>query len=274
MNNRKLLPVIVVLLIAIIAIVSLSSSIFFTIKPGEAAVIFRKFGGGLDKEHIFKEGFHVKAPWNNIYRYEIRENKKEESIDVLDKNALSINLDITARFRPIPEKIGYLHERFGEGYVDRLVIPEVRSTVRRVMGQYTAEEIYSTKRAEIEDKIKQESKAALGTSENNIELVALLVRSIKLPDQIKKAIEAKLQQEQEALAYQFRLDKEKSEAERKKIAAEGEARANQIINSSLTDHLLKMRGIEATSALANSSNTKIVIVGNSKDGLPIILGDN
>ncbi len=274
MDNRKILPIVVILLIGIIVIVSLSSSIFFTIQPGEAAVVFEKFGDGLDKENILNEGFHMKAPWNSIYRYEIRENKIEEPIDVRDKNNLNINMDVTARFRPKPDRIGYLHERFGEGYVERLVIPEVRSTVRRVIGQYSAEEIISTKRAEIENAIATETKSVLGNEDNNIEVVALLFRSIKLPDQINKAIEAKLQQEQEALAYQFRLEKEKSEAERKRIAAEGEAQANAIINSSLTDELLKMRGIEATRDLANSQNTKVVIVGNSKDGLPIILGDN
>ncbi len=103
---------------------------------------------------------------------------------------------------------------------------------------------------------------------------AMLIRSINLPEQIKQAIELKLQQEQEALAYEFKLQKEQSEAERKRIAAEGEAQANKIVNSSLTPELLKMRGIEATQTLANSQNAKVVIIGNSKDGLPLILGDN
>ena len=103
---------------------------------------------------------------------------------------------------------------------------------------------------------------------------SLLIRSIQLPEQIKTAIESKLKQEQEALAYSFRLDKERSEAERKKIAAEGEARANQIINSSLTNALLKMRGIEATTQLAKSPNAKVVVIGSGKDGMPLILGNN
>ena len=103
---------------------------------------------------------------------------------------------------------------------------------------------------------------------------ALLIRSINLPAQIKQAIENKLQQEQEALAYQFRLDKEKSEAERKRIAAEGEAAANKIINNSLTPELLKMRGIEATIELSKSPNSKVVVIGSGKDGLPLILGNN
>jgi regulator of protease activity HflC (stomatin/prohibitin superfamily) len=152
------------------------------------------------------------------------------------------------------------------------VIPEVRSTVRQVMGRYTAEEIYSTKRAEVEISIKNETENLL--SQNYVTASAVLIRSIMLPEQIKVAIESKLQQEQEALAYQFRLDKEKSEAERKRIAAEGESRANNIINNSLTANLLKMRGIEATLELAKSPNSKVVIVGAGKDGLPMILGNN
>jgi regulator of protease activity HflC (stomatin/prohibitin superfamily) len=103
---------------------------------------------------------------------------------------------------------------------------------------------------------------------------ALLIRSINLPNEIRKAIETKLTQEQEALAYKFKLEKETAEAERKRIAAEGEARANKIINSSLTPELLKMRGIEATLKLAESPNSKVVVVGSGKDGLPLILGNN
>ena len=103
---------------------------------------------------------------------------------------------------------------------------------------------------------------------------ALLIRSINLPDEIRNAIESKLKQEQEALAYRFRLERETSEAERKRIAAEGEAAANKIINSSLTDELLKMRGIEATTQLAQSSNSKVVVIGGGEGGLPLILGNN
>ena len=196
----------------------------------------------------------MKAPWNDVYVYKVNEMSSEENMDVLDKNGLSIHIDITVRYYPIPEKIGYIHEQFTTDYETVLVIPEVRSTVRQVMGRYTAEEIYSTKRAEVETAIKTETEAIL--NKNNVHATAVLIRSIMLPEQIKVAIESKLQQEQEALAYQFRLDKEKSEAERKRIAAEGESRANNIINNSLTDNLLKMRGIEATLELSKSPNTQ------------------
>jgi len=274
MDNRKFLPFVVVGFVALMIVVYLSSSLFFTVSPGERAVIFKKFGGGLDKENIIEPGFHVKAPWNVLYVYDVTENKAEETMDVLDKSGLSIAVDVSVRFHPIYHRIGDIQETFGRDYVNRLVIPEVRSSVRQVMGRFTAEEIYSTKRSEVEAAIKNETAAVLSSANNNIEMKALLIRSINLPDKIKLAIENKLQQEQEALAYQFRLDKELSEAERKRIGALGEAAANKIINNSLTPELLRMRGIEATLELSKSPNSKVVIVGSGKDGLPLILGNN
>ena len=272
MNNRKLLPIIIVGVIALFIIMGISSSLFFTINATQRAVIFYKFGVGLDKDNVVQPGFHMKAPWNEVFTYNVQETSQDENMDVLDKSGLSIHVDVTVRFKPIPEKIGYIYEKFNVDYVNVLVIPEVRSTVRQVMGRFTAEEIYSTKRAEVESTIKQESEKILHA--NNVTMVALLIRSIQLPDQIRIAIESKLQQQQEALAYQFRLDKEKSEAERKRIAAEGESRANNIINNSLSDKLLKMRGIEATLELSKSPNSKVIVIGSGKDGMPLILGNN
>jgi regulator of protease activity HflC (stomatin/prohibitin superfamily) len=272
MENRRTILFAVVAVVSALILIGLSSSIFFTIEAGEKAVIFKKFAGGLDKDNVISQGFNFKAPWNTLYVYDVKEQSAEESMDVLDKNGLSINVDITVRFHPTYDQIGYLHENFGKNYISNLVIPEVRSSVRQVMGRYSAEEIYSTKRAEVELAIKEETAKSLNL--NSIQMKALLIRSINLPEQIKTAIQNKLTQEQEALAYQFRLEKEKSEAERKRIAAEGEAQANNIVNSSLTDKLLKMRGIEATLELSKSPNSKVVIVGGGEDGLPLILGNN
>jgi regulator of protease activity HflC (stomatin/prohibitin superfamily) len=274
MDNRKFLPAIVISAIVVIILFAVSSSVFYTIQANERAVLFKKFSGGLDKDNVITQGFHVKAPWNELIVFDVAETQVEETMDVLDKNGLSIKVDVSVRFYPKFDRVGYIYESFRKGYVATLVTPEVRSTVRQVMGRYTAEEIYSTKRPEVEAAIRTETAEVLGSQSNNIEMRALLIRSINLPDKIKQAIESKLQQEQEALAYQFRLDKEKSEAERKRIAAEGESTANKIINNSLTPSLLKMRGIEATLKLAESPNSKIVVIGQGADGLPLILGGN
>lgn len=263
---------IVIVVMALVVILFFGDRMFLIIEAGERGVVFRPYSSGLDKENIYGEGFHIVAPWNRISIYNVREQQREETMDVLDKNGLSINIDVTVRFNPIFNRIGYLHEQFGENYINVLVVPEVRSSVRQVAGRYSAEEIYSTQRATVEQTIKEETRRVLG--ENNIEMRTLLIRSINLPEQIKGAIESKLQQEQEALAYEFRLQREESEAERRRIEAEGIANYNRIINASLTNNILQQRGIDATIELAQSPNSKVVIVGTGKDGLPLILGNN
>ncbi len=270
--NKKTQAAVVVGIIALVLIVIFSSKMFYTVKPGERAIIFRKFTTGLDKEHIYTPGFHVVAPWNDFIKYNVREQSREETLDVLDKNGLTLNVDVFVRYNPIFQMLGYLHENIGPSYVNVIVIPEVRSAVRRIMGKYNAEEIYSTKRAEVEQEIYDETESVLKSK--NVDMQTLLIRSIKLPDQLKQAIETKLKQEQEALAYTFRLEREKSEAERKRIEAEGIARYNDILSASLSDNILKQKGIDATLELAKSQNSKVVVVGSGKNGLPLILNNN
>lgn len=264
------------LIIAVVAIGVLlllfSSRMFYVLEPGERGVVFKSISGELERDNIVGTGLKVIAPWNKLFRYEVREQKSEETMDVLSKNGLSVNVDVTVRFNPAYDKIGYLHETFGVNYVNRLVVPEVRSTVRRVAGRYTAEEIYATKRNEVESNIITETAEIL--AENNIVMQALLIRSINLPPDIKSAIEAKLEHEQEALAMTFINEKERLEAERKGIEASGIANYNEIINSSLTTMILRQKGIDATLKLAESANAKVVVIGSGKDGMPLILGNN
>tara|TARA_Y100000768_G_scaffold352332_1_gene303865 strand:+ start:1364 stop:2191 length:828 start_codon:yes stop_codon:yes gene_type:complete len=275
MQSSKLISVIVFLLFGLTILFSFASSIFYVIESTERAVIFYKFSSrGLDKENVIRPGFGIKAPWNDLYKFDITDNLIEETIDVLDGSGLSINVDVTMNYHLNYDSVGEIYETYQFDYNRRLIRPVFRSTVRDVMGRYTAEEIYSTKRAEVENLIQAEASEVLRQPGNNIVMKSLLIRSITLPAQIKAAIEMKLQQEQEALAYQYRLEKEKSEAERIRIEAQGRADANKIINSSLTPSLLKMRGIEATTKLAESPNSKVVVVGSGKDGLPLILGNN
>ncbi|HKM92262.1 MAG TPA: prohibitin family protein [Prolixibacteraceae bacterium] len=271
MNNKKTTAIIIGV-IALMLLLVFGNKTFVILKETERAILFRPFSDGLSKDRVFEPGFHIIAPWNRLIKYEVAEQQQEEQMDVLDKNGLSVNLDITVRFLPIPEKVGYLHEQFKGYYVNNLVKPEVRSSVRKVTGRYTAEEIYSTKRNEVEKSIIEETGAVL--NQNNIHMRALLIRSINLPTEIKNAIESKLKQEQEALAYRFRLERERSEAERMRIEAQGIADYNMIINSSLTSNVLKQQGIQATLKLAESPNSKVVIVGSGKEGLPLILGNN
>jgi len=187
MNNRRL-PFIILGVIAFIVVMALSSSLFYTISATERAVMFYPFGKGLDKDNIIGPGTHLKAPWNDAFVYAVSENSKDENMDVLDKNGLSIHVDVTVRYSPMTDKIGFIHEKFYKGttvdYVDVLVIPEVRSTVRQVMGRFTAEEIYSTKRAEVESSIRNEAEKILLLSFVNAP--ALLIRSIVFQSKLNR----------------------------------------------------------------------------------------
>jgi regulator of protease activity HflC (stomatin/prohibitin superfamily) len=256
--------VIVVLLIGIF-------KMSITINAGEAGVLFKTFGGGVDTEQTYGEGFHVIAPWNKMIRYEVRQNELMEQMAVLSANGLEITVDLSAWYHPEASKLPLLHQEKGQDYLNRLVKPAVRSATRSVVGRYTPEQIYSSKRDAIQQEIYEETRIIL--ERQYIKLNEVLIRDITLPSTIKTAIENKLKQEQESLEYEFRLQREEKEAERIRIEAQGKADANRILNASLTSNILKEKGIAATLELAKSPNAKVVVVGNS-DGLPLILGGN
>ena len=242
-----------------------------TINAGEAGVLFKTFGGGVDTEQTYGEGFHVIAPWNKMIRYEVRQNELMEQMAVLSANGLEITVDLSAWYHPEASKLPLLHQEKGQDYLNRLVKPAVRSATRSVVGRYTPEQIYSSKRDAIQKEIYEETRIIL--ERQYIKLNEVLIRDITLPTTIKTAIENKLKQEQESLEYEFRLQREEKEAERIRIEAQGKADANRILNASLTSNILKEKGIAATLELAKSPNAKVVVVGNS-DGLPLILGGN
>lgn len=270
--NKKFLSTIAFVFIGIVLLLVLTSSTFLTIDAGERGVLFRPFSTGLDKEHIFQPGFHIVAPWNTMYVYDVREKQFEEEMEVLSSNGLNIKVDVTVRVHPMYVKIGQLHESFGKDYINSLVRPEVRSAVRQVIGRFQPEELYSSKREEVQTMIHKEIENKL--TGNFVELRATLIRGIALPEKVKNAIEEKIEAEQSALKYEYVLQQERKEAERKIIEAQAKSKSNEILNASLTDKILKDKGIEATLQLANSPNSKVIIVGSGQDGLPLILGGN
>jgi regulator of protease activity HflC (stomatin/prohibitin superfamily) len=269
-NPKALTKFIIIGVVALIIFLVLSNTTFLTIKPGEKGVLFKRFGGGLDKTHIYNEGFHMIMPWNNMYIYDIRIKESLEKMEVLSKNGLNIKIELSYRYYPQADKIGELHEKIGKNYHEYIIKPEIRSSTREVIGKYLPEELYSTKREAIQDEIFEQTKKAL--NEKYITLDAILIREVSLPQTLQNAIENKLKQEQESLEYEFRLVKERKEAERRIIEAQAKSEANNILNKSLTDKILKDKGIEATIKLAQSPNAKTIIIGGGKDGLPLILG--
>jgi len=272
-NNQLNFPKVAMpfIFLAIIAIILFSKS-FVTIDAGKAGVLWKRFDGGVvTDEPAMGEGFHLVAPWNDVEVYEVRQQEFFDEMKVLSSNGLDIQLDATAWYHPNISKLGLLHKTKGTNYLERVVRPALRSATREVVGRYTPEQIYSSKRAIIQNEIFEETKKILDSE--YVQLNNVLVRDVTLPNTIKDAIERKLGQEQEFLEYEFRLQKAKKEAEKVRIEAKGKADANKILSASLTDKILQDKGIEATLELAKSPNTKVVIVGG-KDGMPLILGNN
>ena len=205
-----------------------------------------------------------------MVKYEVRQQEAKERLEVLSSNLLKIELDVSIFYQPQLNKLGYLETERGANYADRVIVPAMRSVAREVIAQYLPEEINTTKRELIQTQIEEQFEAKLAA--NFIQCNDVLIRKVKLPLKLEESIERKLQQEQESLEYEFRLVKESKEAERKRIEAEGIRAFQDIVTQSVTNDLLKWKGIEATTQLAESDNAKIVIIGN-EDGLPLILGN-
>ncbi|MHC9087394.1 prohibitin family protein [Tenacibaculum sp. IMCC1] len=257
--------------VAIVLIVFIAKSTV-TINSGEAGVLYKTFGGGVvTDEPPLGEGFHVVAPWNKVHVYEVRQQELFEKMKVLSSNGLEIQIDASAWYQPVYKDLGNLHQTLGENYLQRVIQPAIRSAARSVVGRYTPEQLYSSKRDAIQDEIFIETKKIL--EKQYVQLNEILVRDVTLPSTIKEAIERKLKQEQESLEYEFRLVTAQKEAEKQIIEAKGKADANRILSASLTDKILQDKGIEATNRLANSTNSKVVIIGSGKSGMPIILGN-
>lgn len=267
---KKLMPTILIV-VGVILVIIFWAKMTVTIDAGHGGVLFKTFAGGIDTSQTYGEGFHIISPWNKMVVYETRQQEIAEDMQVLSSNGLEIKVDVSAWYQPIWYDMGMLHVNIGTDYLKRVVIPSLRSSARTVIGRYTPEQIYSTKRDAIQDEIFQETKAIL--DQKYVQLNRVLIRSIILPPTIKTAIESKLKEEQEALEYVFKLEKAKQEAERQRIDADGKATANRILSASLTEKILLEKGIQATLKLAESPNTKVVVIGSGKDGLPLILGD-
>ncbi|NPD45422.1 MULTISPECIES: prohibitin family protein [unclassified Lentimicrobium] len=270
LNLKKIIPI-AVIVFSVILVIALWSRMTVSIESGEGGVEFRFFTG-VNTDVTYGEGFHFINPLNKMFIYDVRQQEVSEKMSVLSSNGLEISLDISMWYQPVHEKLSELHQEKGQGYLNSIVRPSIRSATRSVIGRYTPEQIYSTKRDAIQEEIYIETRDIL--VDQYVQLNEVLVRDVTLPPTIKTAIEKKLKQEQESLEYEFKLIKESKEAERRKIDAEGKAEANRILNASLTSNILKEKGIEATVRLAESPNAKVVIIGNSADGMPIILGDS
>jgi regulator of protease activity HflC (stomatin/prohibitin superfamily) len=287
------LPILVIyLMVATLVAVVLAPHVLVTVPSGYVGVLWKRFGGGtvLDPRQLRDEGLRLILPWNKLFLYDLRLQSATETYNAISRDGISLTAAINIRYRLKRESVPQLHQSIGSDYVNALVVPEIGNRMREVIAEFTAEDVYSTKRTEIQDKIRRRAEAMLGEkmmerAESDdyapyriplyamLNLIDTLILGIELPAAVVTAINRKIEQYYISEEYKFRVAREIRESERKKIEAEGISEFQKIVSQGISDSYLRWRGIEATLQLAQSSNTKIVIVGGGKDRLPIILGN-
>jgi regulator of protease activity HflC (stomatin/prohibitin superfamily) len=251
-------------------------SIAISVDPGHAGVLWRWLGKGTVTERSYGEGLTVIWPWNRMYVYDLRFQQITHGVDVLSRDGLPYHIDATVRFRIRPNRVALLHQSVGPDYVDKLILPVVASRIRNEVAKYHSEEVYGSRRLDLEASLGEELShpaPAMPGPYAYLEISDVFIRNIVLPPVIAQAIEAKLVQEQQMLEYRYRLEKEEQEKQRKQIEAEGIRQFQEAFNKGVSDGYLKWQGINATLELAKSANAKIVIIGHESGGLPIIFGD-
>ncbi len=302
------LPSLSVLLMASLLIATvLFPYVVITVPSGSVGVLWKRFNGYdmycwcfvgrgtvLDPRELRDEGLHLVWPWDKIYIYDLRLQSTTQTYNAITKDGVSVNTQITIRFQLQHNSIAVLHKFIGPQYLDSVVAPEIGSQAREVISQYSAEEVYRSREA-IQDKIRSNSQKSLGAHLNSlvqpsameqpdpkhyneflqgsVQILDTLVLSIELPADIVNAINRQTEQFYQIQEYKYRVQREVEEAKRKQVEANGIAAFQKTVSQGISDSYLRWRGIEATLALAQSKNSKIVIIGSGKEGLPIILGN-
>jgi regulator of protease activity HflC (stomatin/prohibitin superfamily) len=269
--RRHAPPLLLALLLAFFFVVVFFNRMVIPIHSGELGVLWRRLGGGTQIDTVYREGMHIILPFNRMYIYNVRKQQLADSINVLTVDGLTVNVRYSVRYFLEKDTLPLLHQHVGPDYANVVVRPEVRSVIRSVFGQFKPEEIYTTQRA-IEERISTLSKVHLEA--RFVALDDVPVESIVLPVTISQAIESKLAQQQVDQEYAYRISIATKEADRKRIEADGIKVYNDTVRTSLSNDVLTWHGILATQDLAKSPNSKIVVFGSGKNGLPIILGQD
>lgn len=240
-------------------------SSYIIVPPGTIAIVVTA-----GQVVAYESGMHHKFPiLSEVIEMTAKTQKLEQENDIPTKEGLSVRLDTAVLFRLDVTKAADLYKQVGENYVELIVAPETSSLVRGLTSESEAKALYSSGRNTMQTTLKSELTTKL--SPKGIIIEDVLLKDIKLPDELSKAIELKAQAEQDAARMEFVLEKERQEAERKAIEAKGIADFQRIVSEGISAQLLQWKGVEATEKFANSPNTKIVIIGNDSGGLPVIL---
>ena len=305
---RHLPSLSVIVMMCLLVGVVLWPYVVITVPSGKVGVLWKRFNGidiycwcwvgrgtVLDPRELREEGLHIIWPWDRLYLYDLRLQSNTQTYNAISKDGVSVGAEISVRYQLLHNSVAVLHKFIGPDYLSSVIEPEIGSQAREVIAQYTAEEVYTSREA-IQKEIRDNAQRSLAANlnklvqpeameqpdprhyneflQNAIQILDTLVLSIELPPEIVAAINRQTEQYYMINEYKFRVQREAEESKRKQIEADGIAAFQKTVSQGISDSYLRWRGIEATLALAQSPNTKIVIIGSGKDGLPIILGND
>lgn len=253
-------------IVAALFILIAASQMFTVVPAGNVGVV--DFFGTVS-ETTLKAGINFVNPLARVVKFSVKTQELKETMDVPSKEGLTVQLEISALYHLNPEKAAELYKSVGENYLEVILEPQFRSVARGVTAGYEAKALYTSEREMLAQIILKDIEKIVEPRGITVETTPL--RRIGLPAGLTQSIESKLQAEQESQRMEFILTKEKQEADRKRIEAQGISDFQKIVIQGISDQLLRWKGIEATEKLAMSPNAKIVIIGAGKDGLPLIL---
>lgn len=263
-SNRVLLATGVVLFL----LVYFWPAIFVTIESGQVGVMYRRFAGGTVTDRLLGEGLRFVPPWDKLFVYTVRIQEIRHTMSALSSEGLEVKFDLSIRYRPELELVGLLHQKVGPDYAEKVVVPEVESALRGIVGEQALDTIYTTSQDVVQRVVNEVMEQS---SRNYVHIDEVVVRAIELPKAVQERIEAKMVEKETAESYEFRLKIATAEAERKRIEAGGTAVANNLLDASLKPNVMQWEALQATKELAKSPNAKTIIIGRTGDGLPIIL---
>jgi len=244
-------------------------NLFTVIPAGHIGVV--DFLGSVS-DNTLKSGVNIVNPFANVVKFSVKTQELKETMSVPSKEGLNVQLEISLLYSLDPDNASKIYKTVGENYAEIILIPQFRSVVRGITARYEARALYTASREQLAKEMKDELEGLVGPRGLRIE--AAPMRQIVLPQGLTASIEEKLKAEQESQRMQFILKKEEQEADRKRIEAKGISDFQTIVSKGISSQLLQWKGIEATEKLANSPNSKVIVIGSGKNGLPIILGNN
>jgi regulator of protease activity HflC (stomatin/prohibitin superfamily) len=267
LTHKARLRVTIGALVLVFLLAYLWRMMFITVNAGQGGVLWRRFYGGVVISRTYGEGLHVIPPWDRIDIYDTRVQEKREDLSLLTKQGLAVSIVMTARFHPRFKDLPLLDQRFGPQYQQTVVWPEVVSALRRVVGEYTPEELYSLSEQQLVAAVQ--ASAAKPVSDCMVDLDRVLLTRVKLPEAIQNSIQDKLSAQQKVETYTYLLAQ--TELEKKRRAVEGSGIRDFEKLSGIS--MLKWRAIETQDRLANSPNSKIVVFGNAC-GTPLVVNSD